>query len=248
MRHERRVRIRIARGTRSRRGSRRLIEPGSLRARATRRKPGRVFGGRKGGHTPKTDGGRGSGCALDAGGYCLGYCTHYVWTRRPDLVRLGDAGEWLPKARGRGVPTGNKPVKGAAAWWRPGPRTSRWGHIAYVEKVLRGSIVVSEMNWQGWNIKSTRRIDLRSASAPDGYIYGGPAGNGPKPPPAESPDDTDDTEPVGRTDIFAINRADSGSNSTAVHVLDGAKRFRSNLLSTGTWLHQTGEAWAFAAR
>jgi hypothetical protein len=51
----------------------------------------------------------------------------------------------------------------------------------------------------------------------------------------------------GRVDLYAINKKDSGSGKTAVHVLDGANKFQTSLLSTGTWLHQTDGSWDFTS-
>ena len=51
-----------------------------------------------------------------------------------------------------------------------------------------------------------------------------------------------------KPDLYAIDREGVGSNSTEVHVLNGADDFQSWLLHTGTLLHQTGltNEWAFA--
>jgi len=46
-------------------------------------------------------------------------------------------------------------------------------------------------------------------------------------------------------DIYAINRRDIGSNSTAVHVINGAN-WGMYLLNTGTALIQTDQTWSFA--
>jgi surface antigen len=177
----RRIRIRVRRRGQARHGSRDLITPGSLRVRLSTAQPGRDFSGRPG--SQADEGGRGGGCGpegIDGGGYCNGYCTHYVWTRRPDLSRLGDATNWLSGAQVRGIPTGTKPVKGAAAWWpHPLYPGDRWGHIAYVESTTASTVTVREMNWDGPNVVTTRTIGLDDARAPHAYIYGGPAGNGP---------------------------------------------------------------------
>jgi hypothetical protein len=49
----------------------------------------------------------------------------------------------------------------------------------------------------------------------------------------------------GKSDIYAINRHDAGSNSTAVHVIDGSN-WGTYLLQTGTALIQTDQTWDFA--
>ena len=48
----------------------------------------------------------------------------------------------------------------------------------------------------------------------------------------------------GNLDVYAINRQDTGSNSTAVHVLNG-NNLNQFLLQTGTVLHKTDANWAF---
>ncbi len=51
----------------------------------------------------------------------------------------------------------------------------------------------------------------------------------------------------GWLDVYAINRQDIGSNSTAVHILNGATNFQTFLTRTGTVLGQTGTnfGWEF---
>ena len=121
------------------------------------------------------------GAIPDAGGYCTGYCTHYVWTRRPDLTQLGNAYQWMGNAQARGIPTGARPVAGAVAWWDAVPNTPlSLGHVAYVESVSGNTFVVSEMNAAaGWNKVDSQPYTVGGKGAPQGFIYGGPAGNGP---------------------------------------------------------------------
>jgi surface antigen len=78
----------------------------------------------------------GAGCAVDGGGYCVGQCVDFVWSKRPELSHLGNATDWLAGAQRRGIPTGHTPVVGAVAWWSGVDRTyadSVYGHVAYVE-------------------------------------------------------------------------------------------------------------------
>ncbi len=49
----------------------------------------------------------------------------------------------------------------------------------------------------------------------------------------------------GTPDIYAINRQDAGSNSTAVHVINGAN-WGQYLLNTGTALIRADQTWSFA--
>lgn len=100
------------------------------------------------------------------GKFAYGYCTWYVASRRP-VPWTGDAWEWFGGARAMGFPTGQTPQPGSimVTW-------ESWvGHVAYVEQVnADGSWVVSEMNYKGWGIISTRTI--RPGTVPlIGFIY-----------------------------------------------------------------------------
>jgi hypothetical protein len=127
------------------------------------------------------EGGKGGGCGpegIDGGGYCNGQCTHYAWTKRRDLIRLGNAVDWLAGVRSRGIPTGARPIPGAIAWW-DGRVGGGYGHVAYVESVTPTTVTISEMNYVAPFVVSTRTIALNDSRAPHAYIYGGPAGSGP---------------------------------------------------------------------
>jgi N-acetylmuramoyl-L-alanine amidase len=103
-------------------------------------------------------------------GYDFGYCTWWVATRRADVgmplpANLGNASSWPYIARSAGLATGNTPRLYAAAV----TSTRGEGHVAFVEAVNSdGSIVISEMNHLGWDVKDTMTIDAGTAS---GYIY-----------------------------------------------------------------------------
>jgi surface antigen len=114
-----------------------------------------------------------------------GQCTWYAAGRRPDLRGIvhGNAGDWLNEARGR-VAEGKTPVVGAIAVWLPNTGGAFGaGHVAYVAAVSGGSVTVEDFNW-GRPARSYHRHSV-SASAISGYIYGGPAGAGPGPVPAQ---------------------------------------------------------------
>lgn len=95
-----------------------------------------------------------------------GYCTAYV-ASRVKITFGGNARNWLTNAKKAGYTTGSKPAAGAVGVTTEDPR---YGHVFYVEKVVGDSIVVSEMNYVGWNKKSTRTIPINS-SVIRGYIY-----------------------------------------------------------------------------
>jgi hypothetical protein len=48
-----------------------------------------------------------------------------------------------------------------------------------------------------------------------------------------------------RLDIYMFGRTDGGSNSTAIHILNGANRYQDFLIQEGTILHQTGSDYQF---
>lgn len=98
--------------------------------------------------------------------FSFGYCTWYVASRR-DVPWTGDAWQWFGGARALGFKTGSTPEPGAimVTW-------ESWvGHVAYVEAVnADGSFVVSEMNYRGWGVLSTRT--LRTKDVPlIGFVY-----------------------------------------------------------------------------
>lgn len=97
--------------------------------------------------------------------YGYGYCTWYVKNRRPDLSNsLGNANTWYARASAQGYSVGSAPRAGAVGTTTRGDL----GHVVYVERVNGdGTIVISEMNYQAWNVTSSR-----TANASDFvYIY-----------------------------------------------------------------------------
>ena len=98
--------------------------------------------------------------------FAYGYCTWYVANRRY-IPWLGNAADWWPNARPYGFAEGQVPRVGAImVTWESG-----YGHVAYVESVnANGSWTVSEMNFVGWNVISSRTI--RPGQVPlIGFIY-----------------------------------------------------------------------------
>lgn len=93
--------------------------------------------------------------------YSYGYCTWYVKNRRPDLPNnLGNADTWTIRAANQGIPTGSSPRAGAVG--------QKGMHVVYVESVNGdGSMNISEMNYQGWNVQSSRT----TSSAGWNFIY-----------------------------------------------------------------------------
>jgi surface antigen len=153
-------------------GQRSLVRPGSLQARAY-------------------NGFAGKGQGLGSGGadpYPLGQCTWYAWLKRQDLPwfagEAGNAANWYTSAHARGIPTGTTAIAGAIAVFAPGQDgAGYYGHVAYVESVIGGSITISEANYSGVTVREHIdgvAIEVQTISASGlHFIYGGPAGNGP---------------------------------------------------------------------
>lgn len=95
-------------------------------------------------------------------GYSFGYCTYWAAGRRaeagsPIPNNWGNANTWDDLARMSGYRVDNIPEAGSIF------QTDGYGHsiyhVAYVESVNSdGSIVISEMNFSGWNVVNTRVI------------------------------------------------------------------------------------------
>lgn len=96
-------------------------------------------------------------------GYSYGYCTYYVAGRRSIPSNWGDARNWYYNAQLSGFSTGRQARPGAIAWTSAG----YYGHVAYVEEVAGDQVLVSEMNYAGWNKLSYRWAPLSSFQ----YIY-----------------------------------------------------------------------------
>ncbi|MEI6040501.1 MAG: CHAP domain-containing protein [Candidatus Berkelbacteria bacterium] len=95
-----------------------------------------------------------------------GYCTYYVSQKRT-VTWTGNAGTWLSGAKSAGLTTGDEPQPGAIVVTSEGGRV---GHVAYVEAVNNGKITISEMNFKGYGVVSTRTIS-DNAKFIKGYIY-----------------------------------------------------------------------------
>lgn len=93
--------------------------------------------------------------------YSPGYCTWYAKNRRPDLPNnLGNADTWVARAAAQGLATGSAPRAGAIG--------QQGMHVVYIESVNGdGTVTVSEMNYQGRGVISSRTVPASSFR----YIY-----------------------------------------------------------------------------
>lgn len=114
---------------------------------------------------PKVSQVQGSG-DLKAHIFPYGQCTWYVATKR-FVPWGGHAKQWLKNAQQYGYTVGQEPSVGAIVSTK---ENSIYGHVAYVEEVGDDYIVISEMNYKGLGIKSTRKLDIDDWRIL-GYIY-----------------------------------------------------------------------------
>ncbi len=136
----------------------------------------------------RTDGGYGNVFQQSFWNMAAGHnCTNYVAYRlthgrlvaRPPGT--DSALTWGPAAVAAGVPVDDVPTVGAVAWWDAGfaGASATSGHVAYVEAIVPGGVLVSEDNLHGdfrWRLMT--RLD---GTWPSGFIHypesdGSPAG------------------------------------------------------------------------
>ncbi|NQV00436.1 MAG: LysM peptidoglycan-binding domain-containing protein [Parcubacteria group bacterium] len=118
------------------------------------------------GSSNPTDRSVGSRGQYSANGFPSGYCTWYVATRRGDVTWRGNAGQWLTNAQAQGRATGRVPAVGSIMV----TNESWWGHVAVVTGVQGDTVYVSEMNYAGFGIESSRAVS-NSSGVIKGYIY-----------------------------------------------------------------------------
>jgi surface antigen len=99
-----------------------------------------------------------SGSNAPSGWYPYGQCTYWVYTQR-SVGNWNNASEWVWQAQRDGYATGSTPRVGAIA--------QRGNHVAYVTSIGKGSVTITEMNWQGLGVVSTRTVPASYFT----YIY-----------------------------------------------------------------------------
>ena len=89
--------------------------------------------------------------------FATGNCTWYAAKATGWTTWRGNAREWPGNARAQGYLVDKNPVIGsiyAETWLRP-----PYGHVAIIQEVYTdGSFLISEMNYKGFNIISTRLV------------------------------------------------------------------------------------------
>ena len=95
-----------------------------------------------------------------------GYCTWYVATK-VHVPWGGNAKNWLTNAKGYGAVINHTPTVGSIVVTTD---NARYGHVAYVEQVEDGKILLSEMNYEKFGRVNSRWLSTSSRTI-RGYIY-----------------------------------------------------------------------------
>lgn len=89
--------------------------------------------------------------AVTGNTYPYGWCTWYAKDRRPDIPnQLGNADAWYEGAAAQGYSVGLTPKAGAVGV------AIGYMHVVYIEKVKGNQVYVSEMNYEGFGVVSSR--------------------------------------------------------------------------------------------
>ena len=116
----------------------------------------------------------GNSALYGGNGYSYGYCTWHAAERRAQVGRpiprnLGNDVTWNALASRAGLVVNSNPKAGSILWHRDASISGGYGHVGFVESVRSdGSILVSDMNYVGWNVVSTRII---KPSAFSNYLF-----------------------------------------------------------------------------
>ena len=94
--------------------------------------------------------------------YALGNCTWYAYERRAAMGRpigslWGNATNWAASARAAGFTVNKTPAPGAVFQYGGG-----YGHVGIVDSVDGEYLYVTDMNYAGYNVVTSRKIPLGS--------------------------------------------------------------------------------------
>ena len=113
----------------------------------------------------------GYGGAAGGNRYASGNCTWYAYERRAQLGRpigglWGNAYSWASSARGAGYVVNNTPSPGAVIQTSSGG--GGYGHVGVVERIEGDNMIISDMNYAGYNVVTWRNIPMSQAGS---YSY-----------------------------------------------------------------------------
>lgn len=89
--------------------------------------------------------------------FASGYCTDYVARKVPGITWGGNAGAWPANARAVGKTVNRTPAAGAILVTN---ESRRYGHVAYIEKVVGTTVYISEWNYAGLYVTTHRSMDI----------------------------------------------------------------------------------------
>jgi surface antigen len=99
--------------------------------------------------------------------FAPGYCTDYVARKVAGIKWGGNANRWIANSKAYGATVDRNPVAGAILVTN---ENSRYGHVAYIEKVSGSKVTFSEWNYAGLYKTTTRTMDI-SDSRIKGVIH-----------------------------------------------------------------------------
>lgn len=89
--------------------------------------------------------------------FAPGYCTDYVARKVPGIKWGGNANRWIANSKAYGATVNRTPVAGAILVTN---ENSRYGHVAYIEKVVGTTVHFSEWNYAGLYKTTHRTMDI----------------------------------------------------------------------------------------
>lgn len=103
--------------------------------------------------------------------YAAGNCTWYAYERRAQLGRpigglWSHARYWASNARNEGYAVGSTPAVGAVIQTSSGG--GGYGHVGVVERIEEDNIIISDMNYAGYNVVTWRAIPISQAGS---FLY-----------------------------------------------------------------------------
>jgi surface antigen len=89
--------------------------------------------------------------------FAAGYCTDYVARKVPGITWGGNANRWIANSKAVGATVDRNPVAGAILVTN---ENRRYGHVAYIEKVVGSTVYFSEWNYAGLYKTTHRSMEI----------------------------------------------------------------------------------------